>query len=492
MSFADDLAAWGGVRALVVGDVMLDRFVYGRVERISPEAPIPVLRQREERLMLGGAGNVASNLRAMGGSVRLMGLKGDDAAGAAIEGLARRCGIVPDVLTGRAPTTQKTRFVAQGQQLLRLDQEEGSQEPADARALAAAAAKALSEADVLVLSDYGKGALADGVLATLLDRARVLGVPVVVDPKRTDLAAYAGASIITPNAAETRAATGIDPITDADAEAAGRVVRRMAGARAALVTRGARGMTLVDEAGAHHFRSAAREVFDVSGAGDTVVAAIALALGARRDLLAGTRLANVAAGLVVARSGTATVDRAAIAEAVAGEAGSGRTRIAGNWDEAAAIVDAWRSRGFKVGFTNGCFDLLHAGHVHLLDQARAACDRLVVGLNADGSVRRLKGATRPLQPGRDRARVLAAIGSVDLVVLFEEDTPRSLVTTLRPDVLVKGADYAGRFVAGREEVEAWGGTVVLAELVPGLSTTALARRMAEADPAERLAPAHEL
>ena len=477
MTLPGDLAAWGSRRVLVVGDVMLDRFVYGEVQRISPEAPIPVLRKSGERAMLGGAGNVARNVVAMGGRVRLVGRRGRDAAGEQIAALATSEGIEDAVNAWSGPTTQKVRYVAQGQQLLRLDDEATDADEAEAQAIIDVAGAALPQAHVLILSDYGKGVLTDTVLASLIARARALGVPVVVDPKRVKLDAYAGATLLTPNAAEARLATGIDPACDASAEAAGRRVMELACADAALITRGPRGMTLVDASGAHHLRASAREVFDVSGAGDTVVAALALTLGARRSLVEGARLANAAAGLVVARSGTATVDRAAIADAL-------RTRpqmegqVIADRAGALAAAERWRSRGFRIGFTNGCFDLLHAGHVRLLAQAKDACDRLIVGLNSDASVHRLKGPGRPIQPQDDRAALLAAMASVDLVVVFDEDTPQALITTLRPDVLVKGADYAGHYVVGRDEIERGGGSVILATLVPGRSTTALAQQIA--------------
>lgn len=472
----ETLAAWTGRRVLVVGDVMLDRFVYGEVSRISPEAPVPVLRYSREVKVLGGAGNVARNIVAMGGRPILIGVCGRDQAAADIARLAQEDGIEHHLIASDGPTTQKTRFVAQGQQLLRLDDEEVATRETVGREVVELARAALAEAEAIILSDYAKGVLTDDVLSAVIAAARLRGVPVAVDPKRADMSVYRGATLLTPNAAETRLATGIDPASHEAAEAAGYRLRETTSAPVIMITRGARGVTLVTDEGCHHLHSSAREVFDVSGAGDTLMAAAALSLAAGRSALEGARIANAAAGVVVGRAGTATVDRTAIAEALEQSPRSNRPKIA-DTVEAAGLAEAWRQQGLTVGFTNGCFDLLHLGHVKLLTQAKAACDRLIVGLNSDDSVRRLKGSDRPINPLADRAGVLAALNAVDLVVPFEEDTPLALVTALTPDLLVKGADYAGKTVVGRQIVEARGGRVLLVELVPDRSTTTIESKL---------------
>ena len=467
---------FAAAKVVVLGDVMLDRYVYGDVVRVSQEAPIPVLRVGRETVAAGGAGNVAANLAALGAEARLIGVVGDDEAGrqlaAYAPGGAGRliCDLVVDA---DRRTTLKTRFVAAGQQLLRADAEvtqpiSQTAEEAVLRRLDAA----LAGADVLVLSDYAKGVLTDRVLRQAIDRARAAGCKVVADPKRADLAAYAGAHLLKPNRAELAATAGHTVDEDADVVAAARRVMAATGVHALLVSRSERGVTLV-EAGAEprHWRAEAREVFDVSGAGDTVVAVMAAAMAAGCALADAAYLANLAGGIVVGLLGTATVAPERLTAALRHADLEGPELKVASRQGAAARVAEWRRLGLTVGFTNGCFDLLHPGHVSLLRQARRACDRLVVGLNDDGSVGRLKGAGRPVQDETARALVLASLADVDLVVLFSEDTPLALIELLRPQILVKGADYRHDQVVGAAEVESWGGRVVLADLAEGHSTT---------------------
>jgi D-beta-D-heptose 7-phosphate kinase/D-beta-D-heptose 1-phosphate adenosyltransferase len=328
---------------------------------------------------------------------------------------------------------------------------------------------------ITVLSDYGKGLMAGTVAKQLIDVAHQTGRRVIVDPKGLDYSRYAGADIITPNRRELSEATGMPISTEAELVAAARVLRAAHGFGAVLVTRSEDGMTLLDDHGAHHFPAEAKEVFDVSGAGDTVVATLAAGLAGGLELPVAVRLANVAAGIVVGKIGTAVARESELMAALSPEGGALR-KVVGR-EAAAEQVERWRRMGYRTGFTNGCFDLLHPGHVHLLEQARAACDRLVVGLNSDASVRRLKGPTRPVQPEAARAAVLASLAAVDLVCVFDEDTPLELLTELRPELLVKGADYVVEDVVGHELVEGWGGRVMLAQLLPGHSTTATVARL---------------
>jgi len=465
-----------GVAVGCVGDLMLDRYVHGAAERISPEAPVPVLRVERTTAMLGGAGNVVRNLAALGARVRFAALLGADPAARAIRDLlaAEGDGVHSELIVDAARTTTvKTRFLAGAQQLLRCDDE--STEPASAEARAALLAAVEGWCDgcaVVVLSDYAKGALAGGIAAELIAIARARDIPVVVDPKGTDFARYRGARVVTPNRRELGLALGT-PIAPGEEAAAATALRRRFGFGAVLLTLGRDGMILIDgDDGAIALPTDAREVFDVSGAGDTVVAGLAAALAAGAGLADAAALANTAAGIVVGKVGTAVVRAAELARALRHSERLQADEKLLDLPTATERVEGWRRLGLRVGFTNGCFDLVHPGHVSLLNQARAACGRLVVGLNTDASVARLKGPGRPIQGEAARATVLASMAAVDAVVLFGEETPIELIRALRPDVLIKGADYRLEQVVGADLVHGWGGRVLLAELAPGHSTTA--------------------
>jgi len=471
-----------GARILCVGDLMLDRFIHGDVLRISPEAPIPVLAVRNETVMVGGAGNVVRNLVAIGVETELVAVIGDDAAGWELRSLldAEALESICLIETPGRGTTVKTRFSASGQQLLRADRE--SCEPLDvvaAQALLDQSIKSLQSCAVLILSDYGKGVLEDAVLTPLLAEAQRLGRPVIVDPKGLDYSRYKGATLLTPNRRELAQASGGSTDDDASVVAAGRRIIEQCGVTAVLATRSEQGMTLIDADDTRHLAARAKEVFDVSGAGDTVVAAMAAGLAAGASLELAARLANTAAGIVVGKAGTAVAHASEILAALHEEAFlSGEEKVTTPF-MAASRVTAWRDQGLRVGFTNGCFDLLHPGHIALIKQSRAACDRLVLGLNSDTSVARLKGPNRPVQTESSRAAVLAALSTVDLVVVFNEDTPLEMIKHLRPDILIKGADYTVDTVVGAAEVHSWGGEVILAKLVDGFSTTATINRLNE-------------
>ncbi len=470
-------------RVVCIGDVMLDRFVYGEVERISPEAPVPVCRVTSEAAMLGGAGNVIRNLVALGARADFVGVVGDDEPGGDIARLLHELdGVAVALLRDSTRhTTIKTRYFAAAQQLLRADQE-SIEAVSDALAdeLFAAAEAAFAGAGALVLSDYGKGVLTDALTARLIAAAKAAGLAVIVDPKGDDYAPYRGATLVTPNRSELARATGLPTGTDQEAAAAAARCIDECGLDGILVTRGADGMTLLGAGGAEplHLASDAREVFDVSGAGDTVVAAVAAALAAGIELADAVYLANLAAGIVVGKIGTAVAYAADVLDAARRQDlfGPGEGKVL-SLDAAVDRVGSWRHRGERIGFTNGCFDLIHPGHVALLARSRAACDRLVVGLNSDSSTRRLKGDSRPVQAEAARAAVLASLASVDLVIIFAEDTPIRLIEALRPEILAKGADYTIDQVVGGDVVRAYGGEVVLVDLEPGHSTTATIERM---------------
>ncbi len=478
---ADLVAAVRSLRrasVLVVGDAMLDRYVYGTVRRISPEAPVPVLAVEREVAMPGGAGNVVRNLTALGAAVAFVSVVGDDQAGSDLTGLiGGQPGVEPWLLVqGGRHTTTKTRFIATGQHMLRADQEVAQPiHPRLADRMVKIAGDAVAATTVLVLSDYGKGVLDGGTAKRLIDSAHAAGRPVVVDPKGRDYSRYAGADIITPNRAELAEATGMPVDSEEAILAAMRVLKQTHGFGAVLVTRSEDGMTLLEDSGVHHFPAEAEEVHDVSGAGDTVVSTLSAGLAAGLALPVAARLANIAAGIVVGKVGTAVAREEELLEALTPERGALRKVM--NRSAALEQVERWRRRGWRIGFTNGCFDLLHPGHVHLLEQARSWCDRLVVGLNTDASVKRLKGPARPIQSEAARAAVLASLATVDCVTLFDEDTPVELIRELRPDVLVKGADYTVEQVVGGNIVLDYGGQVKLAALLPGNSTTATVARI---------------
>jgi len=460
---------------------MLDRFVTGVVERVSPEAPIPILEVKEEAVMIGGAGNVVRNLVAFGANAELVAVVGDDPAGAEVMALLGDTAEVSAHLvtvSGRK-TTIKTRFVTGGQQLLRADYEANGALDAPVRArIFDLVSESLPDCGALILSDYGKGVLDENQIRDLVGLANEMGKPVIVDPKGSDYRLYRGAALLTPNLNELAQASGLPVAGDDAVVAACRHIVSECGVGGVLATRSEQGMTLVEGDGVHHLTARARDVFDVSGAGDTVAAAMAAGIALGIPTLEAANFANTAAGVAVGKVGTAAAYASEIltalheAEFLSGEAKVATVASAHN------RVQTWRRQGKRIGFTNGCFDLLHPGHISMLNQSRQACDVLIVGLNSDDSVRRLKGENRPAQPEHGRAAVLASLASVDLVVIFDEDTPLDLITALKPDVLVKGQDYAREDVVGANQVESWGGKVVLAEILDGHSTTETLRRLA--------------
>jgi D-beta-D-heptose 7-phosphate kinase/D-beta-D-heptose 1-phosphate adenosyltransferase len=470
------------VRVLVLGDVMLDRFVYGSVARVSPEAPIPVLEVARAVDSAGGAANVARNVAAIGASATLVGVIGDDPWAVDLKKqIASSPAIDAQLIVDfDRPTTLKTRFIADGQQMLRADREFRTplSEDVETRLLAQFEVS-LQFADVVVLSDYAKGVLSERVTTAAIKAARAAHKPVIVDPKAKDLRKYTGASVLTPNRMELQAACGFECATDELVETAARPFLDNNVCTAMVVTRGKDGMSVVGRGEATvHLRTMARQVFDVSGAGDTAVAAMSLGLAAGANIVSASTLANLAAGIVVGKLGTAVVTVSELIEQLTPlNARAGDSKIF-TLESVLKLSQTWREQGSSIAFTNGCFDLLHPGHVSLLDQAKRSADRLIVGLNADDSIRRLKGPDRPIQNEIARATVLSSLKFVDAVVIFSEDTPIELIHALEPDVLVKGADYSLDRVVGADFVTSRGGRVFLAELVEGHSTTGMVRRAA--------------
>jgi D-beta-D-heptose 7-phosphate kinase/D-beta-D-heptose 1-phosphate adenosyltransferase len=475
------LNGFHAARVLVLGDVMLDRFVYGSVERISPEAPIPVVSVHRFSDMPGGAANVARNIADLGSKVILLGVVGADTPGEDLRAQLAASPTISARLTTDAlrPTTVKTRYVADGQQVMRADQECRDPLSAEvAQRLLDTLAGALDAADLVVLSDYAKGVLSDGVTRAAIEIARDRGKRIIVDPKSRDFAKYRGATIITPNRLELQQASGEACDTHEQVVAGARGILKQRICEALVVTRGKDGMSVVGADGTHaHLPTTARQIFDVSGAGDTVIATLALGLIAGGNLIDAAALANVAAGIAVGKRGTATVTTGEIIGMLTPTDGRTDPLKIFSLDSVQHLVRGWREQGLKVAFTNGCFDLLHPGHISLLDQARGTADRLVIGLNSDLSISRLKGPGRPVQGEVARATVLGAVKSVDAVVIFAEDTPLQLIDALQPDVLVKGADYTLDTVVGADLVLKRGGKVVLAELLPGHSTSDTLKRV---------------
>ncbi len=477
-------------RLLVVGDLILDEYLRGAVTRISPEAPVPVVESATCEQALGGAANVALNLLAQGGRSLVCGMVGRDSKGAELIALMQHRGLSTEAVvavSGR-PTTHKLRVVAQVQHMLRIDRE--MRDPLDAasaseahgalhRSLRHLGAGGPDGLQGVIISDYQKGFLHAGNLTDIITMARRAGVPVLVDPKGKDYGRYRGAHVLTPNLHELHLATGMAVGSAAQIDTAAAALLRLTEAQALLVTCGKDGM-VVYETGGHKTRisAQAREVYDVTGAGDTVIATFALAHCNGASVVDAARLANVAAGIVVGKLGTATVSRDELLDACEAQAGGGERKLM-SVSAAQALAKRLRARARRLVFTNGCFDLLHAGHVGYLQAARAMGDALMVGLNTDRSVAGLKGPKRPLIPQQERAAVLAALACVDAVVLFDDPTPALLIQSVLPDVLVKGADYCGKEVIGQAQVEAAGGRVVLVPMVQGHSTTGLVQTILE-------------
>jgi D-beta-D-heptose 7-phosphate kinase / D-beta-D-heptose 1-phosphate adenosyltransferase len=478
--------SFSDAEVLVIGDIMLDRYLWGKVGRISPEAPVPVVKIERTSETLGGAGNVALNLASLGCRATIVGLCGHDDTARSLRQLLAQKGIADRlVLDEMRPTITKTRIMAQKQQMLRLDEEETrALDRATAEKVRTAVGDALVTCRAVILSDYGKGLFAsEAFVQEIIQAARALGKPVLVDPKGADWTRYRGADGVTPNIAELEAVTR-SSLEESEERliASAREIRSRFDLQWLLVTRGPLGMCLIDTAAETVLIPAqAREVYDVSGAGDTVIATLAAGLAAGLPLAEAARTANMAAGIVVGKLGTQPILRSELSTALKFNGLQRNFPFSAAkmtaMDAALAKVREWKTSGARVVFTNGCFDLLHPGHISLLYQSRALGDRLVVGLNTDASIRRLKGSGRPILSEQDRAAMLSALECVDLVVHFDEDTPLNLIEAVRPDILVKGSDYTPDQVVGRQIVESYGGCVKLVDLIQGYSTTQLTQKV---------------
>jgi len=468
---------------LCIGDLMLDEFVYGEVSRVSPEAPAPVIAARRSEISIGGAGNVARNIASLGARCIFVGLIGKDAAAAELKTALAREPLIESILVSDAarPTTRKVRFVSEHfrTHMLRADWEMAHPARGETeQQLIDTIMPLIARSDVVLLSDYAKGVLTARVIRNVIDTARQLGKAVIVDPKSPNFAIYRGATLLTPNRKEFAEASRSAADSNESIAAAAPDVMQLADCEAILVTQSEHGMTLVPRSGeAVHVPAYPVKVRDVSGAGDTVAAVLAVARGAGAGWEDALRLANAAAAVAVGKQGTAVVTAAELRRQILPHAFlAAEEKIVAHGDELEARLADWRQDDLRIGFTNGCFDILHPGHVKVLTAARGACDRLIVGLNSDASVKRLKGEGRPVQSESARAEVLAALEAVDLVVIFEEDTPLKLIEQIKPSVLVKGGDYTRERVVGHEVVEAHGGEILLVEVLAGFSTTRLVDR----------------
>ncbi|MBI37945.1 MAG: bifunctional heptose 7-phosphate kinase/heptose 1-phosphate adenyltransferase [Alphaproteobacteria bacterium] len=477
----DWLLLFNRANILCVGDVMLDQYVYGEVDRVSPEAPIPVLNVGKKERAIGGAGNVVCNIASLGSVGYLLAEIGNDEAGEEIGRLLKtNQKAVPKLLINLGkPTTLKTRFIADGQQLLRSDEESinGYNE--------AFSDKIITEFDsiinnnalgAIVLSDYGKGVLTDKVITEIISTSKSISIPIIVDPKGSNFTKYTGADILTPNRKELGEATQMSVNNSEEIVEACNKLIEITGVTNVLVTRGSMGMSLISKDDKpFHLPALAREIYDVSGAGDTVVAVLATGLSVGMEIRDAATLANIAAGLVVSKVGTAVVNKSDLESSINAQRGS----LSNIYDENNLMkrIAQWRSQNLKIGFTNGCFDVIHPGHISLLDQASSQCDRLVIGVNSDSSIKRLKGTDRPIQDEISRSQILASLANVDAVVIFEDDTPIELIQLICPDVLIKGADYKVEQVVGAEFVQSYEGKVFLATLLDGFSTTDIINRL---------------
>jgi D-beta-D-heptose 7-phosphate kinase / D-beta-D-heptose 1-phosphate adenosyltransferase len=474
------------LKVLVIGDIMLDRYIHGEVERISPEAPVPILRHAQRYERAGGAANVAMNIAGLGCQTFLAGFWGADAEQAELAAILDREHIdTTGVVASTLPTISKTRIVGRTQQLLRLDIESYDTPPAvEANRLQQRATALATKVHAVILSDYAKGALTSPLCQAVIQAARTAGIPILADPKTPNFSKYAGATTVCPNLGELSLATGISAHHTEDLLSAGQALVEQNNLQFLTVTMSEKGISVLRPStqGIYHSPARAREVFDVSGAGDTVIATLAACLAGGLKIETAVELANLAAGIVVSKVGTVPIIAHELVAALTPSSGLTAGEKVLDRERLLLRVAEWRASGETIVFTNGCFDLLHVGHITLLEDCHRFGTKLVLGLNADASVCRLKGPTRPIVSERERARVMAALAAVDAVILFEEDTPIELIRALRPNVLVKGGDYTIETVVGHEDVIAAGGRVEIVPTVEGFSTTNIVKKLTATTP----------
>ena len=473
-------------KVLCIGDVMLDRFIYGKVTRISPEAPVPILKVEQECHMLGGAGNVVRNISALGAIPSLISIIGNDNAGQEVKELLEKDKVsASDIIADdRFMTGIKARYLADSQQVLRTDYENVIDMPTSmTKGIIRKIKRLIKTCNVVILSDYGKGLLNPQVTESIISAARKLNCPIIIDPKGSDYSRYKFADLVTPNRSELEDVIGNILDTEQKIVEAAKAVLKKYKLGSILVTRSQDGMSLITANGdITHLSAEALEVFDVSGAGDTVVATMATTLAAGATLPEAAALANLAAGIVVGKVGTAVAYASDILSQMHNQSIDTKKKKLIDFEHLVEVTREWRRQGLKIGFTNGCFDLLHHGHISLLSQAKTRCDRLIVGLNSDCSVKRIKGNNRPIQNEKTRSTVLTSIELVDVVTIFDEENPLKLIMAIKPDVLIKGSDYKRSQIIGADIVKKQGGKVFLAKLEKGYSTTNTISKMTNRQP----------
>lgn len=472
---------WEGRQVLVIGDVMLDKYILGTVDRISPEAPVPVVHGCRSTHCPGGAANVAMNVVGLGARAIIMGFVGNDEDANTLDRDLRAAGITVSLISvPDFPTTSKLRILSNHQQMLRVDFEKPGGHPASAyEKLISQVREVIPSCSAVVLSDYAKGVLSDAVCAAIINDARMLGIPVLVDPKSPSFEKYRNATTICPNLQEFERAAGVSSknVEKELLEAGDRLVKHF-GLDFLTVTLGEKGIAVVRNGALRRASAVAKQVFDVSGAGDTVIATLSLCLACGGEIESAIELANVAAGIVISKVGTVPIDRNELIGALSQDIASRADGKIVMRDRLRAQIMAWRAASQRIVFTNGCFDVIHVGHIDLLECARRQGDRLVVAINSDDSVTKLKGPERPVVGERQRARVLAALSAVDAVVVFDEDTPLELLREIRPDVLVKGDDYTEAEIVGSQDVRSWGGRVCLVPRFERVSSSELIAKSA--------------
>lgn len=480
---------WKNIHVLVIGDVMLDKYVWGQVERISPEGPIPIVRETSQTQRPGGAANVAMNIATLGAKVTITGIAGNDADQKRLEQLLHEAGINACLVKDSSiPTISKLRILSGNQQILRLDTEELPKQEAgnSHNELLGIFRQEVLKSQVVILSDYAKGVLSEPVCREIISVCQSLNVPVIVDPKAKDFARYRGATTICPNLAELSWATDCPSKELSTMLTAAKAKLEEWQLKYLTVTLSEKGIALLKNNSEYHAPAVVRHVYDVSGAGDTVVATLALSIASGLTPETAVQLANYAAGVVVGKVGTVPIYKEELIAALSPEIALHAPEKVLSLDRLQNRIASWRASGDKIVFTNGCYDLLHIGHVTLLNQARMQGDRLIVAINSDASVRRLKGPSRPIVGEKERASILAALAVVDAVVIFDELTPLECIKATRPDVLVKGGDYTEETVVGAKEVKSWGGRTLLVPIVEGFSTTSLIQKALDGAPDQLL------
>lgn len=461
-------------KVLVVGDLMLDRYLFGSAERISPESPVPVVHFDNEEKRIGGAGNVAMNILGLGLNCDIISLVGDDIAAEEIINVLKenKCNVSGLIKIPSRSTTEKIRILANRQQVVRLDREDIQElQQHESKLLQQKLADKINDVDVVILSDYGKGVLSHEMCQWAIDRCIKSKVPILVDPKGTDWSKYKGADLITPNLKEAKEVTSFTILTDSDVEKACNELSKKYSIKSVLVTQGENGMTLYQEGFIRKIDAKRTEVFDVSGAGDTVISTVACMLAIGLTLDESAFIANQAAGIVVSKMGTHPIQFDELKRSLSFDWNSSPNRKIFEFKMLREMVDLWRRNGEKIVFTNGCFDILHVGHVSLFHQAKSKGDRLIVGLNSDASIKELKGENRPINNETDRSKILTYLETIDGICIFNELTPLILIEAIVPDVLVKGGDYNDADIVGAEFVKQNGGKVEIIPFVEGFSTT---------------------